>query len=282
MNSKKSFNSDNRIFTKTEMYSFYLEDPKIKMIEREISNSKVQYFYFENDLKIKTKKKEVLNGCLLSGNAVIINNDSSYNFDQFDFFFLPPGQELKIKINPQSSKNYKICLFYYPVKGIVDAVFEVANFDLNKFVQRGEHGSRNIMATYRTVWTAIRNGYFMSGFTNIPNESLKQGVITSVNLEENDIGNTEIYPHIHPGYPEVYIMCIDDDKNYAITQYLINTKGQSICRDLTDGEGLFFPGNLGHSNFARPFYKNLNHCMYYWCIATFGKAETVNPITLKD
>ena len=54
----------------------------------------------------------------------------------------------------------------------------------------------------------------MSGFTNIPNESLKQGVITSVNLERNQDGNMEIYSHIHPDYPEVYIMCIDDN-NYA-------------------------------------------------------------------
>ena len=136
------------------------------------------------------------------------------------------------------------------------------------------------MATYRTVWTAFKNGYFMSGFTNIPLESLRSGVITSVNLEETNEGNIEIYPHIHPEYPEVYIMCIDD-VNYAVSQYLINTEGKSICKDLSDGEGLFFPGNLGHSNICRPFYKGPKFCMYMWMIATRGKIETVSPITLK-
>ena len=74
-------------------------------------------------------------------------------------------------------------------------------------------------------------------------------------------------------------MCIDDD-NYAITQYLINKEGKSICKDLKDGDGLFFPGDLGHSNFARPFYKDLKYCMYYWCIPTFGKVDLVDPITM--
>jgi hypothetical protein len=99
-------------------------------------------------------------------------------------------------------------------------------------------------------------------------------------LIKNENDDIEIYPHIHPEYPEVYIMCIDDE-NYAISQYLINTKGQSVCRDLSDGEGLYFPGFLGHCNFTRPFYKNIKYCMYMWIIPTFGKVETVEPITIK-
>jgi len=266
--------------TKSEMNSFFLEDPRKEMIERELNKIKMQYYYFNNDLKIRTKENEILNGCLLAGNAVIVYNDISYDFNKFDFFFLPSNQEIIIKIDPQLSKNNKICLINCPMRGEINAKFEIQHFDMKKFIPRGEYGSKEKMATYRTVWTAIKNGYFMSGFTNIPNESLKQGVITSVNLEKNDDGNIEIYPHIHPEYPEVYIMCIDNE-NYAISQYLINMNGQSTCRDLTDGEGLFFPGNLGHSNFARPFYKNLKYCMYMWIMFTKGLTETVQPITLK-
>ncbi len=275
---KKKLNaSENKIFTKSEMKSFYFSD---KIIERVLYKTKIQYFYLNNDLKIKTKNNEVLNGCLLTGNATIIYNKESYNFNQFDFFFLPSGHDLVIKIDQQIKEPYKICLFYCPIEVDVDANFEISSFELNKFVPRGDHGSKTKMATYRTVWTAIKNGYFMSGFTNVPNESLKQGVITSVNLEENEDGNLEIHPHIHPEYPEVYIMCIDDEK-YAISQYLINTDGKTICKDLSDGDGLFFPGNLGHSNFSRPLYKLLKYCMYMWIIPTFGAVSEVNPITLR-
>ncbi len=262
------------------MYSFYFDDPKTESIQREFDNVKIEYFYFDNDLKIKTKQNEVLNGCLLSGGASLLYDDTKYNLNQFDLFFLPPERELLIKINPQPSGYYKLCLFYSSIRVEVGAEFEIQHFNLEKFVPRGELSSNEVMAIYRTVWTAIKNGYFMSGFTNIPNGSLKQGVITSVNLEENKEGNIEIYPHIHPDYPEVYIMCIDDD-NYAITQYLINNEGCSVCKDLSNGDGLFFPGFLGHSNFARPTYKNLKYCMYMWIIPTFGKIESVNPITLK-
>ncbi len=262
------------------MYSFYFNDPKTEIIQREFDNVKVEYFYFNADLKIKTKQNEVLNGCLLSGEASILYGDTKYNLNQFDLFFLPPERELLIKVNPQPSGDYKLCLFYSSIGVEVGAEFEIQHFNLEKFVPRGDLSSNEVMATYRTVWTAIKNGFFMSGFTNIPNGSLKHGVITSVNLEENKEGNIEIYPHIHPDYPEVYIMCIDDD-NYAITQYLINNEGCSVCKDLSNGDGLFFPGFLGHSNFARPTYKNLKYCMYMWIIPTFGKTKSVNPITLK-
>ncbi len=275
-NSKLNVSSIN----KDKMYSFYFNDPKKGIVQREFDNVKIEYFYFDNDLKIKTKQNEVLNGCLLSGEANLIYDDTKYNLNQFDLFFLPPGRELLIKVNPQPSGYYKLCLFYSPIGVEVGAEFEIQHFNLEKFVPRGALSSNDVMATYRTVWTAIKNGYFMSGFTNIPNGSLKQGVITSVNLEENKEGNIEIYPHIHPDYPEIYIMCIDDD-NYAITQYLINNEGCSVCKDLSNGDGLFFPGFLGHSNFARPTYKNFKYCMYMWIIPTFGKIESVNPITLK-
>ncbi len=280
MNSEKLNASENRIFTKSEMESLYFRDPKARIIERVLNKTKIQYFYLDNDLKIITKNNEVLNGCLLSGDAKLIYNKETYNFSQFDFFFLPPGHDLVINIDLPSKKSYKICLFYYLIEENVEADFEIAHFELNKFVPRGDHSSKTKMATYRTVWTAIKNGYFMSGFTNVPNKSLKQGVITSVNLELNKNGKFEIYPHIHPEYPEVYIMCIDDEK-YGISQYLINTEGKTVCRDLADGDGLFFPGNLGHSNFSRPFYKDLKYCMYLWIIPTFGAVSIVNPKTLR-
>ena len=268
------------LVNKEKMCLFYFDDPKTGNIQREFENVKIEYFYFDNDLKIKTKQNEVLNGCLLFGEASLLYDDTKYNLNQFDLFFLPPERELLIKVNPQPSGYYKLCLFYSSIGVEVGAEFEIQHFNLEKFVPRGELSSNEAMATYRTVWTAIKNGYFMSGFTNIPNGSLKQGVITSVNLEENKEGNIEIYPHIHPDYPEVYIMCIDDD-NYAITQYLINIEGSSVSKDLSNGDGLFFPGFLGHSNFARPTYKNLKYCMYMWIIPMFVKTNSVNPITLK-
>ena len=272
--------SDIKVYSKSEMHSFYLDDPIEGMIESELNNTRMRYFYFDKDLNLKTKRNEVLNGCILSGNATIEYDGTTDDFNQFDFFFLPPEKELKIKINQESNKKYKICLYSYIIEEEINADFEIQHYSLDKYVPRGEHGSKSKMATHRTVWTAIKNGYFMSGFTNIPNVSLKQGVITSVNLDENKEGNKEIYSHIHPEYPEVYIMCIDDD-NYAISQYLINIQGQTVCRDLTDGEGLFFPGSLGHSNFSRPFYKDLKFCQYLWIIPTFNKADTIKPITLK-
>ena len=266
------------VLTKTEMVSFFLEDPINGPIERELNNTLMKYFYFESDLKLRTNKKEILNGCLLLGRVILNYNGSTFELNQFDIFFIPPSKEASIEV--KSKGKCKICLYYSTIDGKIDADFEIKNFDFSKFVPRGELGSENKMCTFRKVFTAIKNRYFMSGYTNIPNESLRQGVITSVNLEKNCYGNVEIYPHIHPEYPEIYIMCIDDEK-YAISQYIISTGGQSVCKDLTDGDGLFFHGNLGHCNFARPFYKNLKFCMYYWCIPTFGKVKLVKPITIQ-
>jgi len=268
------------VLNQSEMLTFFFDNPLHGEVKRRFNNSKLQYFYFSSDLHIKTNNQEILNACLLSGDTQIIFQGTYYNFSRFDFFFLPPNREITIEVNTRSTSNPRICLFYYSIKENINIDFEIEHFDLEKFTPRGEKSSENKMATFRTVWTAIKNGYFMSGFTNIPNESLKQGVITSVNLERNQDGSTEIYSHIHPNYPEVYIMCIDDN-NYAITQYLINEKGKSVCKDLNNGDGLFFSGNLGHSNFARPYYKNLKYCMYMWIIPTFHKTDTINPITLK-
>ncbi len=266
------------IYSKSDMFSYFFEDPKEKSLNRNLNNTTIQYFYIQKDLNIKTQPNQVLNGCLLSGNIVIIHDNASYNFDQFDFFLLPPNNECQIKIN--SDRENKICLFYSSLDQDVESVFEVQRYNPDKFVPRGDYSSKEKMATYRTVWTAFKNELFMSGFTNIPSESLRSGVITSVNLEKNESGNVEIYSHIHPEYPEVYIMCIDDDK-YTITQYLINEEGYSVSRDLSNGDGVFFPGSLGHSNFARPTYKKLDYVMYMWIIPTFGRTDTVNPITLK-
>lgn len=262
-------------FSKESMNSFFLYDPKEGMIERELNGTKIEYLYFNEDLNLLTKPNEILNGCLLSGHAKIIHKGENIELNQFDFFFLPPGNSLTINIDSESRSKNKICIYYSPVEDDITLPFDIQHYSKDNFIPRGEPGSDKKMSTRRTVWTAIKNGYFMSGFTNIPNESIKQGVITSVNLEQD-----EVYPHIHPNNPEVYIMCIDDE-NYAVSQYLINIKGQTVVRDCTDGEGAFFPGSLGHSNFARPFYKEMDYCMYLWIIPTFGKSAGVDPITLK-
>lgn len=272
----------NKIHAKDEMISFYLDDPINKNIERSLNGTQLRYFYFEKDLTLQADKTDVINGCLLAGQARLTYKEEKDELNRFDFFFLPPNERMTIELKLNNNIPGKICIFKYNVgkSHIVKAPFEIQHFSPDKFIPRGELSSEEKMCTYRTVWTAIKNGYFMSGFTNIPNDSLKRGVITSVNLEKNPRGSIEIYPHIHPDYPEVYIMCIDDNK-YAISQYMINLEGESVCRDLKDGEGLFFPGSLGHCNFARPFYKNLKYCMYMWIIPTFGKTDIVSPITLK-
>ena len=172
----------NKELTKSTMNSFYFDDPK-ESIEREFKNVRLKYFYFDSELKLKTKNKEVLNGSLLEGNAILTYNNAKFDLNQFDIFFIPPEKEFRIK--PKNKNKNKICLVFSLSVKDVDAKFEIQRFNLEKFIPRGELGSEHKMATYRTVWTAIKNDFFMSGFTNIPNESLKQGVVTSVNLEEN-------------------------------------------------------------------------------------------------
>lgn len=265
---------------KERLNSYYFNNPSDNMVERELNHVKLKYLIFENELSLQTEPKELVNGCLLEGKGTLNYEQRSYEINKFDIFFLPPKKS--IKINLQDSNSSKICFLSYEVETLVNTELELEleKFNLDKFLPRGEHSSSNLMSTYRTVWTAIKNGYFMSGFTNIPSRSLKEGTITSVNLEKNQSGNEEIYAHIHPGNPEVYIACVDDNK-YALTQYLINREGISVSHDLNNGEGAFFPGECGHSNFARPIYKNLKYCMYLWMIPTFGRSTTVNPITLK-
>jgi hypothetical protein len=263
---------------KERLNSYYFNNPSDNIVEKHLDDVKLKYLIFENELSFQSKPRELVNGCLLEGKGTLNYEQKSFEINKFDIFFLPSNKS--IKINLQESNSSKICLMSYEVENIVNTNFELENFNLDKFLPRGEHSSSNLMSTYRTVWTAIKNGYFMSGFTNIPTSSLKEGAITSVNLEKNKDGNEEIYAHIHPGNPEVYIACIDD-KKYALTQYLISQEGISVSHDLNDGEGAFFPGECGHSNFARPTYKNLKYCMYLWMIPTFGRSSTVNPITLR-
>lgn len=262
------------------MEKFFFKAPQSKAIKRQLNNDKLQYFYFHEDISIYTKKNEVLNGCLLKGQCELKYQTKSFNLNQFDIFFIPPNNEISIHLNTDEDQDYKICLYYSRIETPIEAEFELQQFSLDKFVPRGEFSSDRRMATYRTVWTAIQNGYFMSGFTNIPYKALKQGVVTSVNIETESESDKEIFPHIHPEFPEVYIFCIDDDK-YAITQYLIDENGSSVCQDITDGGGVFFPGYLGHMNFAKPFGKKIKYCMYLWYISTLGKATTIVPETLR-
>jgi hypothetical protein len=267
------------IINKSQMLSYFFEDPKDKAVERVLNNLKLRYFYFDSEVKLKTEKNQSLNGSLLMGDGTLIIDENEFKLNQFDIFFVPPQKEYMII--GKSKSNHKIVLVSSLTEKTRDTNFDIQKFGLKNFVTRGEHSSNEKMSTFRTVWTAFKNKFFMSGITNIPNESLKTGVVTSVNLEKNpEKGNIEVYSHVHPDFPEVYIFLIDDD-NYAVTQYLINSNGQSVCKDLTNGAGLFFPGHLGHLNFARPCYKNLNYCSYIWFIPTFGKKQEIEPISLR-
>lgn len=270
--------------TREQMYQFYFSDPKDHPFSKIINQVAVEYFYFTAPLTILTNDNEVCNFCLLKGSCRLMLESKQYIIDQFDLVYLPP--KLAVTITPSMSDPFsnKICIVKNPLlanhKGATDSAFQIQRFSFTKFIPRGAHGAAQKMATYREVWTAFKNGFFMSGFTNIPQSALVQGVVTSVNLEEKQ-GAIQIHPHIHPGYPEIYIYCIDDaSDSIAVTQYLINARGQSIARDLIDGEGIFFDGSLGHINFTKPTYQELKYCLYLWIIPTFGKTTDVIPITL--
>jgi hypothetical protein len=259
------------------MKTYYIKDPLKSKIIRELSTAFAQYYYFDSQIILQTKSKEVLNACLILGETNLILDGKKYDLENFDFFYLPPNH--KVEINPSGHSKCKICYIKNQIKKEMKTHFEIKQYNSDNFVPRGELNPQRSISTYRTVWTAFKNGYFMSGITNIPLEALNQGVLTSVNLVKEKEEYVKIYPHIHPNFPELYIFCIDD-KNYAITQYLINSEGDSICRDLKDGDGLFFPGSLVHMNFGKPTYRNIKYCMYIWIIPTFGITNQVNPITL--
>ena len=270
--------------TRKEMDHLYFGDPKENPFEKRLKEVYTKYYYFTEPIVISTGKDEVCNLCLLKGTSTLHRNAKQFNLKQFDLVFLPENERITIKPLVSNRLENKICIAISPILGDVGrklgAKFEIQHFSLDKFIPRGELGDTQKMATYREVWTAFKNGYFMSGFTNIPQASLVQGVVTSVNLEK-DGKHFKIFSHVHPDYPEVYIYCIDDTtESVAVTQFLINAKGQSVCRDLTDGEGIFFDGSLGHINFTKPTYKKVKYCLYMWIIPTFGKAQDVIPITL--
>ena len=75
------------VLTKKEINSFYFEDPIEGLIEKELNNTLMKYFYFESDLKLQTNKREILNGCLLLGTAILNYNGTKYEINQFDIFF---------------------------------------------------------------------------------------------------------------------------------------------------------------------------------------------------
>ncbi|MHA1649388.1 MAG: hypothetical protein ACTSYB_04260 [Candidatus Helarchaeota archaeon] len=273
-----------RIPTRHEMLTYFFDDPKDKEYVKEILGVIAKYYYFSEPFTISTRGNEVCNFCILKGSSILIRNEEKFTLNQFDFVFLPENETITIKPSTSSRLENKICIVTSPVQGepseALDAKFDIQRFSLEKFVPRGELSDTRKMATYREVWTAFKNGYFMSGFTNIPRKSLIQGVVTSVNLEKKN-EEVHIVSHIHPNYPEIYIYCIDDEtKSVAVTQFLINAKGQSVCRDLTDGDGIFFDGSLGHMNFTKPTYKKIKYCLYMWIIPTFGKVQEVIPKSL--
>ena len=270
--------------TRIQMYDHYFEDPKGKIFQKEINQVKVQYFYFQAPFTIQIGKNEVGNFCLLKGSSKLVRTQENFTLNQFDMVFLPSNEQVTINPGSKDRSQNKICIVTAPILETrgkeLPIKFEIQRFALENFLPRGELGDTRKMATYRGVWTAFKNGYFMSGFTNIPQTALAQGVITSVNLEKEG-ETTKIFSHIHPGYPEIYIYCIDDPtESVAATQFLINTKGQSVSKDLTDGEGIFFDGSLGHMNFIKPTYKNLKYCLYMWIIPTYGKLQDIIPQSL--
>ena len=272
------------IVTKDELLNYFFRDPKAEAYVKEILDVKVKYCYFTEPFVISTSENEVCNLCLLKGSSKLTRKSKHSDLNKFDMVFLPKND--RITITPTNSRHLenKICIVTSPIRGNVartlEASFEIRQYSPEKFLPRGELGDTGKMATYREVWTAIKNGYFMSGFTSIPQASLEQGVVTSVNLEKDGV-MIKILSHVHPGYPEIYIYCIDDNtESVAVTQYLINAKGQSVCQDLSDGDGIFFDGSLGHINFTKPTYKKLKYCLYMWIIPTYGMVEEVIPITL--
>ena len=271
--------------TRIQMSGYYFEDPKETILQKEVNHVKFQYFYFQSPVNIQTSKNEVCNFCILKGSSQLTRTQENFMLNQFDMVFLPPNEDIIINPGSQNKISNKICIVTAPIlenhaKG-PPLKFEIQRFALEKFLPRGELGDTRKMATYREIWTAFKNGYFMSGFTNIPQTALAQGVITSVNLEKEG-EMTRIYSHIHPGYPEIYVYCIDDPTALiAVTQFLINAKGQSVSKDLTDGEGIFFDGSLGHMNFIKPTYKNLKYCLYLWIMPTYGKVQDIIPQSLK-
>jgi len=270
--------------TRQEMYGYYFSDPKEQGFTKVINHVEVKYNYFTKPIAISTGDSEVCNFCLLKGASNLFRAEHKTLLNQFDLGFLPENEHVLIKPLVVDRWANKICIMTNPISGTPNRVskskFEIQRFSFDKFVPRGEFGDTQKITTYREVWTAFKNGYFMSGFTNIPQDALTQGVITSVNLEKE--GQTiKILSHIHPDYPEIYIYCIDDPTNsVAVTQYLINTQGQSVAKDLTDGEGIFFDGSLGHLNFTKPTYKPVQYCLYMWIIPTFGKVQDVQPQSL--
>ena len=271
--------------TKKAMNQCYFDDPKKEPYIKTINNASVKYYYFSKPINISNGENEVSDLCLLKGTSNLIRNMSEFVLDQFDMVFLPKNEQIEIKPTDNTKLKNKICIVNTPILREIGqklgAQFEIQRFSFDKFIPRGEFGDSQKISTYREVWTAINNRYFMAGFTNIPRSSLVQGVVTSVNLENED-NLTKIFSHIHPEYPEIYIYCIDDpSESVAVTQFLINTKGQSIARDLTDGEGILFDGSLGHINFTKPTYKKMKYCLYMWMIPTFGKIQNVDPITLR-
>lgn len=269
---------------KNQMLQFFFHDPHDQPYKATIDEVKVEYFYFDKPFEISTVKNEVCNFCLLKGTSNCARKGDMYSINQFDLVFLPEKDKITISPSLLDKSENKICVVKSPILGDLGkelaADFEIQSFSFEKFAPRGELGDTQKISTYREVWTAFKNGLFMSGFTNIPQISLEQGVITSVNLERE--GNkTKIFSHIHPGYPEIYIFCIDDPTStIAVTQYLINAQGHSVSKDLTNGEGIFFDGSLGHLNFTKPTYAKMNFCQYMWIIPTFGKTKEVNPTTL--
>jgi len=271
--------------TRQEMYRYYFKDPKRIVVTREMENVLMRYYYFAEPLVISTGENEVLNFCLLKGTSKLSHNDQEFTLNQFDLVFLPENDRITIEPSISERLENKICIVTSPILGDtgkkMNAKFEIQRFSLEKFIPRGELGDSQKMATYREVWTAFKNGYYMSGFTNIPQKALAQGVVTSVNLEKEG-EQLKVFSHVHPEYPEIYIYCIDNTtESVAVTQFLINSKGQSVSRDLTDGEGLFFHGSLGHINFTKPTYIKLKFCLYLWIIPTFGKSIDIVPVTLK-
>ncbi|MHA1267391.1 MAG: hypothetical protein ACTSRS_19295 [Candidatus Helarchaeota archaeon] len=268
-----------------QMYQFFFSDPKERPFFKTINGVTVQYYYFTDPIDIKTASQEVCNFCLLKGTSTLHYKNEEFTLTQFDFIYLPPNEGITLIPSTHHLLANKICIVTSPLLANYESAkvssFEIQHFTWDKFVPRGEFSDSHKMATYREVWTAFKNGFFMSGFTNIPQDAMAQGVVTSVNLEQEG-GRIQILPHVHPGYPEVYIYCIDDTtESMAVTQFLINSKGQSVSRDLTDGEGIFFDGSLGHLNFTKPTYRTFKYCLYLWIIPTFGKVRAVTPIPLK-
>ncbi|MEJ2249932.1 MAG: hypothetical protein P8Y70_07030 [Candidatus Lokiarchaeota archaeon] len=83
------------IVPKSVMETYYFKDPKKGPIIRELNGAFTHYYYIESKITLHTNQNEVLNGCLVLGNADLSFKGENYLLNQFDFFISHQIMRLK-------------------------------------------------------------------------------------------------------------------------------------------------------------------------------------------